>query len=176
MAPVAVRLDKYIDASMKKTFHEYLRFSTNIINNNKYSGKDNTVKILSPLIKNKNDKIVIVAADKEACTVKVNNIIKEGTEQGNYIKTIDITQSDLQHFQDFHYRHFKKSEHYDQMRPVSNQSSRFFATAKTRKSASLNDITIENLKLCPIRDLTVTCTYNTSKNQYTISDNLKFPA
>ena len=62
------------------------------------------------------------------------------------------------------------------MRPVSNQSSRFFATAKTRKSTSLNHITIENLKLCPIRDLTVTCTYNTSKNQYTISDNLKFPA
>ena len=50
MASVAVRLDKYIDASMKETFHEYLRFSTNIISNNKYSGKDNTVKILSPLI------------------------------------------------------------------------------------------------------------------------------
>ena len=62
------------------------------------------------------------------------------------------------------------------MRPVSNQSSRFFATAKTRKSTSLNDITIENLKLCPITDLTVTYTYITSKNQYTISDNLKFPA
>ena len=50
IASVAVRLDKYIDASMTETFHEYLR-STNITSNNIYSGKDNTVKLLSPLIK-----------------------------------------------------------------------------------------------------------------------------
>ena len=67
------------------------------------------------------------------------------------------------------------------MRPVSNQPGRFFATAKTGKFTSLNDITVENLKLRPIIDLTETYTYNTSKvianylqplskNQYTISD------
>ena len=72
------------------------------------------------------------------------------------------------------------------MRPVSNQPGRFFATAKTHKFTSLNDITVENLKLRPIIDLTGTYTYNTSKvianylrplskNQYTISDTLKFP-
>ena len=71
------------------------------------------------------------------------------------------------------------------MRPVSNQSGRFFATAKTHKFTSLNDITVENLKLRPIIDLTGTYTYNTSKvianylrplskNQCTISDTLKF--
>ena len=54
------------------------------------------------------------------------------------------------------------------------------------KFTSLNDITAENLKLRPIIYLTGTYTYNTSKvianylrslskNQYTISDTLKFP-
>ena len=140
METVAVRLDKHVDISMKETFHEFLRSSTNIISNNIYSEKYNTVKLLSPLIKN--DKIVILAADKESCTVilnqsdyikKVNNIIKEGLQQGIYIETMDTTQSDLKHFQDFLYRHFKKSEHYDLMRPVSNQPGRFFATTKTHK-------------------------------------------
>ena len=82
---VAARLDKYVDASMKETFHKFLSISTNIISNDTYSEKDNTVKLLSPLIKN--DKIAILAADKESCTIilyksdyirKVNNIIEEG--------------------------------------------------------------------------------------------------
>ena len=71
------------------------------------------------------------------------------------------------------------------MRPVFNQPGRFFATAKTFKFTSLNDITVEKLKLRPIIDLTGTFTYNTSKvianylrpfskNQYTISETLKF--
>ena len=193
MESVALRLDNYVDVSKKETFHEFLRSSTNIISNNIYSEKDNTVKLLIPLIKNY--KIAILAADKEACTIilnksdffkKVNKIIEEGMEQGKYIENIDTTQSDLKHFQDFLYRHFKRSEHCDQMRPVSNQPARFFATAKTHKFTSLNDITVENLKLRPITDLTGTYTYNTSKvianylrplskNQYTISDTLKFP-
>ena len=189
MKSVAARLDKKIDISMKETFHESLRSSTNINSNNIYSEKDNTVKLVNPLIKN--NKIAILAADKEPCTVilnksdyirKVNNIIEKGMQQGKYIETVDTTtQSDLKHFQDFPYRHFKKSEYYDQMRPVSNQSGRFSATAKTHKFTSLNDITVENLKLRPIKDLTGTYTYNTSKvianylrplsiNQYTISD------
>ena len=116
---------------------------------------------------------------------KGNNINEEGMQQGRYTETVDTTLSDLKHFQDFLYRHFKKSEHYDQMRLVSNQPGRFFATAKTHRFTSLNDITIENLKLRPIIDLTGTYTYNTSnvianyvrplsKNQYTISDTLNF--
>ena len=193
MESIAVRLDKYVDVSMKETFHEFLRSSTNIIRKNKYSEKDNTVKLLSPLIKN--DKIVILAADKESCTViflkndyirKVNNTIEEGMQQGKYIETIDFTQSDLKHFRGFLFSHFKKSEHYYQMLPVSNQPGRFFATDKTHKFTSLNDIAVKNLKLRPIIDLTGTHTYNTSKfianylqplskNQYNISDTLNFP-
>ena len=71
------------------------------------------------------------------------------------------------------------------MRSVSNQPGRFFATVKTHKFTSLNDITVENLKLRPIIGLTGTYIYNTSKvvanyfrllskNQYTISETLKF--
>ena len=49
------------------------------------------------------------------------------------------------------------------MHPVSNQPGRFFATAKTHKFTSLNDIIVENFKLRRIIDLTGTYTYNTSK-------------
>ena len=68
-------------------------------------------------------------------------------QQGKYIETIDTTQGDLKHFQDFFYKHFKKLEHYDQMCLVSNQLGRFSATAKTHKLTSLYDITAENFKL-----------------------------
>ena len=46
MESVSVRLDKYIDVSMKETFDEFLRSSTNIISNSIYSEKDNAVKLL----------------------------------------------------------------------------------------------------------------------------------
>ena len=84
MESVAIRLGKYVDVSMKETFYEFLSSSTNIINNNIYPEKDNTVKSLSHLIKN--NKILILTADKDSCTVtfnksdyiwKVNNIIEE---------------------------------------------------------------------------------------------------
>ena len=51
MESIALWLDNYVDFSMKETFHEFLRPSTNIISNKIYSEKDNTVKLLSPLIK-----------------------------------------------------------------------------------------------------------------------------
>ena len=91
-------------------------------------------------------KLLYVILNKSDYIKKVNKIFEEGMEQGKYIETIDTTQSDLKHFQDFLYRHFKRPEHYDQMRPVSNQPGRFFATAKTHKFTSLNDTTVENLK------------------------------
>ena len=71
------------------------------------------------------------------------------------------------------------------MRLVSNQPGRFSTTAKPHRLTSLNDITVRNSKLLPIMDLTGTYTYTSkfivnvlrppSKNQYTISDTLKFP-
>ena len=81
--------------------------------------------MLSHLIKN--DKIVVLAADKKSCTVILNKSdyirkvnIEEGIQQVICIETIDTTQSDLKHFQDFLYRHFKSSKLYDQIPPVSN--------------------------------------------------------
>ena len=76
---------------------------------------DNTYKSLSNLIYNEN--IVILAADKETCTValnwtdyqnKVDNMIHEGIAEGKYIQTEDNIHNDLKHFQDFLYRNLYK--------------------------------------------------------------------
>ena len=72
MESFAVRFDKCVNIYMRKT------------SNDTYSEKDNTVKLLSPFIKN--DKTVILAAYKEFFIVlrnksdyirKFNNIIEE---------------------------------------------------------------------------------------------------
>ena len=71
------------------------------------------------------------------------------------------------------------------MHPKSNQPGRFFATARTRKFDSVNDITLDKLKLHPIIDQTGTHIYNASKvvakylrpvskNKYSIDDTLTF--
>ena len=49
------------------------------------------------------------------------------------------------------------------MHPVSNQPARLFATAKTHKFKSLEEINVDQLKLHPIIDQTGTYLYNTSK-------------
>lgn len=83
-------------SSEKETFNEFLRSSTSFISKKIYSEKGNKVKLLNPVIKN--DKIVILAPDKESITVipyksdyirKGNNIIAEGI-QGIYTETIQI--------------------------------------------------------------------------------------
>ena len=62
----------------------------------------------------------------------------------------------------------------------------FFATAKTHKFDSVNDTTLDKLKLRPIMDQTGTYIYNASKvvakylrplskNKYSIDDTLTFP-
>ena len=154
---------------------------------------DSTYKSLSNLINNKN--IVVLAADKETCTVilnrtdyknKVNNMINDGIAERKYNKTVDNTPKDLKRFQGFLYRNFYKNEQYENMRPKSNQPGRFFATAKTHKFDSVNDITLDKLKLRPIIDQTGTYIYNASKvvakylrplskNKYSIDDTLTFP-
>ena len=47
--------------------------------------------------------------------------MEERMQQDKYIETRNITQSQLRHFQDFLYMHFKKLERYNQLLPVSNQ-------------------------------------------------------
>ncbi len=72
------------------------------------------------------------------------------------------------------------------MRPVSNQPGRFFATAKTHKFNSVEDVTLADLKLRPIIDQTGTHVYKASKviskylepltkNEYVINNTLVFP-
>ena len=69
---------------------------------------------------------------------------------------------------------------------VSNQPARFFATTKTHKFDTIEDINVKDLKLRPIIDQTGTYIYDESKvvaqflkplarNEFTISDTLAFP-
>ena len=165
--------DPHVTHREKESFYEYLRSATNIVTKNVYTDVDNTYKSLSNLINNKN--IVVSAADKETCTVILNrtDMINDGIAERKYIKTADNTPKDLKRFQGFH--------------PKSNQPGRFFATAKTHKFDSVNDITtLDKLKLRPIIDQTGTYIYNTSKvaakylrplskSKYSIDDTLTFP-
>ena len=84
------------------------------------------------------------------------------------------------------YTRFYKHEHYKEMRPRSNQTGQFFATAETHKFESISGITLDQLKLCPIIDQTGTYIYKTpkvvakylgplAKNEYIIRDTLGFP-
>ena len=90
-------------------------------------------------------------------------VISEGISNGKYVETVDSIHKDLKHFQDFLYRHFYKTKYYDSMRPVSNQTARFFATAKTHKFNTIEDINVKDLKLRPIIDQTGTYIYDASK-------------
>ena len=73
------------------------------------------------------------------------------------------------------------------MYPSSNQPARFFATAKTHKFPTLDDVNLNDLKLRPIIDQTGTCYYHAGKviaeylkpladNEYVIKDTQTFPA
>ena len=72
------------------------------------------------------------------------------------------------------------------MRLISNQPTRFFASAKTHKFNKIEDINIQDLKLRLIIDQTDAYIYNASKvivnylkplakNHFIISDTLSFP-
>ena len=97
----------------------------------------------------------------------------------------DKTQEDLDKFQHFLYRNFKNHPKFSDMRPVSNQPVRLFATAKNHKFDDLSLITLDDLKFRPIIGQSNTYTYNTVKivsnylqplthNDYFIKDTLTF--
>ena len=163
-------------------------------NYKKYLYRQNdTFTSLQKLRKNKD--IIILSADKESCTVifnksdyvrKVDQMIEDDITEGNYIETSDNTLCDLKRFQVFLYCHLYKHKDYEAMRPRSNRPGRFFATAKTHKIKSIQDIFLESLKLRPIIVQTGTYIYNTSKvvakylsplskNEFSITDTLSFP-
>ena len=95
--------------------------------------------------------------DKDSCVVilktsdydkELQSMIDEGITNGTYAPTTDLTLTDLKKFQDFLRHNFiGKFTHYKDMRPVSNQPGRLYATVKTHKFNSLDQITVENLKL-----------------------------
>ena len=108
-------------------------------------------------------------------------MLNDGISKGIYVPTEDTTLRDLKLFQDFLRRNFKdKYDEYEEMRPVSHEPGKLYATAKTHKFSSLDHITVDNLKFCPIG----TYTYNASKvisqylkplceNEYKINDTQK---
>ena len=113
-------------------------------------------------------------------------MMEDGITEGKYIETNDNTLWDLKRFKDFLYRHLYKHKDYEAMRPLSNQPGRFFFIAKTHKFASIEDISLESLKLRPTINQTGTCIYNASKvvakylstlstNEFSITDTLSFP-
>ena len=117
---------------------------------------------------------------------KVNNMINDGIAEGKYIEAVENTHKDLKRFQRFLYRNLYKHEQYENMRPKSNQPGSYFATAKTHKFDSINDITLDQLKFRPVIDQTRKYIYNASKavgkylrplskNKYSINVTLTFP-
>ena len=86
------------------------KFTQNI-----YHTKDDTYQHLGHLIQNNN--IVLLSGDKDSSVVvmnkkdyifKVDNMINEGIQQGKYNWPNDKTHEDLEKFQHFLYRNFKK--------------------------------------------------------------------
>ena len=173
--------------------HEFLRAYTDIFTKNVYATEDFTYSNLKNIIKN--DKLVILSGDKDLCVVimrrgdkdiKLQNMIDDGIRQGIYPPLVDTNLSDLKKFQDFLCRNFNgKLDRYEDMRPISNQPGKIYATAKTHKFDSLENITIQNLKFHSIISQIETYTYNTAKvlsdylkllcqNEYKIKDTQSF--
>lgn len=74
-------------------------------------------------------------------------MIDEGITNETYAPITGSTFSYQKKFQNFLRRSFKdKFTHYRDIRPGSYQSCRLYATAKTLKFNSLDEITVENLK------------------------------
>ena len=115
-------------------------------------------------------------------------MIDEGITNGTYAPTTDLTLTDLKKFQDFLLHNFiDKFTHYKDMRPVSNQPGRLYATVKTHKFNSLDQITVENLKLRLIISQVGAYTYDAAKvianclkqlcqNEYKIDDTQSLPS
>ena len=112
-------------------------------------------------------------------------MIDVGVEEGKYAPSEDTVISDLGSFQGFLYCHFKEHSKYKQIYPSSNQPARFFATAKTHKFETFDEINLTDIKLRPIINQSVTCYYTASQvvakflkplagNQYVIKDTQTF--
>ena len=185
----------FVDHTKLEDFREWLQAYADIFTKNIYATKDYTYKNLKNLIENKD--LLVISGDKDYCVVilkrgdydkKLQGMIDEGITNGTYAPTVDTILNDLKKFQDFLRRNFKgKFDRYKDMRPVYNQPGRSYATAKTHKFSSLDEIRIEKLKFRPIISQVRTYTYNAAKviadylkslcqNEYKINDTKSFPS
>ena len=131
---------------------------------------DFTYRNFKNIIKDEN--VGILSGDRDSSIVimqkgdynhKLQQMIDVGIKNG-ICTTEDNTLNDLRKFQDFLRRNFKdKFARYEDMRPVSNQPGRIYATAKTHKFNSLDEINVGNLKFRPIISQIGTYTYNAAK-------------
>ena len=191
----ASQASSFVNHTKLEDFHEFLRAYTDIFTKNIYATKDYTYKNLKNLIENKD--LVVISRDKDSCVVilkrgdydkKLQSMIDEGITNGTYAPTVNTILNDLKKFQDFLCRNFKgKFDRYKDMRPISNQPGRLYATAKTHKFSSLDDITIEKLKFRRIISQVGTYMYNATKiiadylkplcqNEYKLNDTQSFPS
>ena len=170
METIASKASPFVDQTKLEDFFEFLRAYTDIFPKNVHATKDYTYKNLKNLFENKD--LVVISADKGSCVIlkrsdydkKLQSMIDEGITNGIYASTTDSTLSDLKKFQDFlRYNLKDKFTHYKDMRPVSNQPGRLYATTKTHKFNSLDEMTVENLKFRPIISQLGTYTYNAAK-------------
>ena len=119
---------------------------------------------------------------------KMQQMINDGMRDGIYKVTADNILDDLKTLKSFLYHNiYGKYEHYEKMLPKSNQPGQLYGTAKTDKFSSTEDITLENLKFCPVITQSGTYTYNAaqviadylkplcSDNDYIIRNTQEFP-
>ena len=162
---------KCVEDNKVEDFHEFLRAYTNIFTKNIYPTKGFTCKNLKNMINN--DKLAIVSGDKDSCVVtmrredyndKLEAMLNHGISKGICAGTENTTLRDLKLFQDFQRRNFKdKYNKYEEMRPAFHDPGKLYATAKTHKFNSLDDITVDNLRFRPIISQIGTYTYNASR-------------
>ena len=91
---------------------------------------------------------------REDCNDKFEAMLNDGISKDIYAPTEDTIPRDLKSFQDFLRRNFK--DKYDKMRkmtrimrPALHEPGKLYATTKTHKFNSSDDITVDNLKFRP---------------------------
>ena len=85
----------------------------------------------------------IVIMQKDDYNQKLQQMIDEGITNDLYTPTEENTLNDLRKFQNFLRRNLKdRFARYEDMRPLSSQPRRIYATPKIHKFNSLDDINV----------------------------------
>ena len=163
-------VDKDNSPDTVENIHEFLRSATNTFTH-LLRTKERTYNLLKPLQADKDIDLLsgekdsyVVVLDTACYKEKINRLVNDGISKGNYvIEENDNTLTELNSFQNFIYRNFKKHEKYKEIRPTSSQPARIYATAKIHTFTDTKQININELKLRPITDQSGTHLYDCSK-------------